>query len=557
VLFRSIENWKWLSYLPEGLIEIRDYAFDGCRSLKRINIPSTVEEIGEQAFDYCVKLDGITLPEGLQRLGEEAFSSCESLQRINIPSNIERIERGVFLFCSSLSEVVLLEGLEVIGKDAFSGCKSLESVTLPSSLKVVGIEAFEGCPRLNEIYTPDTIESIEDRAFKNCNLTNFLMPSSIGNDVDISIVGRNTSLVSLELSETVEQLLDYHDSTEEQTVLNVRNIAVPPACEIHIDLLKTGADLGLAFPDRNIDRMIEALQQRFDDLPIHKICYYQSYNSNFTSDQLNNSTEIKISQRRSKINPTGKQQDCLGMTPLHILACSTKPTIEMFRLLIDKYPETLIMEDKWGEIPLMYAIWCNAPTEILDLLVASYKSLYPEYEFDWSGMLLTLAKRNVPLANIQKLITTQQKSFPDQEYDMQQVTTELARFDAIKAILYKPYTPIETFIYLLRASITDRLDILGIRRWRIDLENCIKSLPEEGKNKMRETRAVYDRLATYESIKEGTSILELALWKAKIDDNSRNKRARVGEGVSYKEQCRVNCGADIVIRNVLPYLLPE
>jgi len=439
--------------LPEGLVQIRDYAFDGCRSLKRINIPSTVEEIGEQAFDYCVKLDGITLPEGLQRLGEEAFSSCESLQRINIPSNIERIERGVFLFCSSLSEVVLLEGLEVIGKDAFSGCKSLESVTLPSSLKVVGIEAFEGCPRLNEIYTPDTIESIEDRAFKNCNLTNFLMPSSIGNDVDISIVGRNTSLVSLELSETVEQLLDYHDSTEEQTVLNVRNIAVPPACEIHIDLLKTGTDLGVAFPDRNIDRMIEALQQRFDDLPIHKICYYQSYNSNFTSDQLNNSTEIKISQRRSKINPTGKRQDCLGMTPLHILACSTKPTIEMFRLLIDKYPETLIMEDKWGEIPIMYVIWCNAPTEVLELLVASYKSLYPEYEFDWSGMLLTLAKRNVPLANIQKLITTQQKSFPDQEYDMQQVTTELARFDAIKAYLCKPYTPIETFIYLLREPV--------------------------------------------------------------------------------------------------------
>ena len=172
-------------------------------------------------------------------------------------------------------------------------------------------------------------------------------------------------------------------------------------------------------------------------------------------------------------------------------------------------------------------------------------------------MLLTLAKRNVPLANIQKLITTQQKSFPDQEYDMQQVTTELARFDAIKATLCKPYTPIETFIYLLRASITDRLDILGIRRWRIDLENCIKSLPEEGKNKMRETRAVYDRLATYESIKEGTSMLELALWKAKID-KGRNKRARVsGDDVTYKEQCRINSGADIIIRNVLPYLLPK
>ena len=67
---------------------------------------------------------------------------------------------------------------------------------------------------------------------------------------------------------------------------------------------------------------------------------------------------------------------------------------------------------------------------------------------------------------------------------------------------------------------------------------------------------MYDTLATYESIKEGTSVLELALWKAKIDEG-RNKRARVEGDDSYKDRCRVNSGADIVIRNVLPYLLPK
>ena len=56
----------------------------------------------------------------------------------------------------------------------------------------------------------------------------------------------------------------------------------------------------------------------------------------------------------------------------------------------------------------------------------------------------------------------------------------------------------------------------------------------------------------------------LALWKAKIDefvtrDSSQrcNKRARVDNEVSYKDQCRINCGADIVVRNVLRYLLPK
>ena len=67
---------------------------------------------------------------------------------------------------------------------------------------------------------------------------------------------------------------------------------------------------------------------------------------------------------------------------------------------------------------------------------------------------------------------------------------------------------------------------------------------------------LYDRLATYESIKEGTSVLELALWKAKIDESSC-KRARVDSEVGSRGQCRINCGADIVMRNVLPYLLPK
>ena len=71
----------------------------------------------------------------------------------------------------------------------------------------------------------------------------------------------------------------------------------------------------------------------------------------------------------------------------------------MYRLLIEKYPETLIMKDKWEDIPLFYALWCNAPTDIIQLLVESYKSFYPEHVFDWGGMILTLAKRNLPLSN--------------------------------------------------------------------------------------------------------------------------------------------------------------
>ena len=87
------------------------------------------------------------------------------------------------------------------------------------------------------------------------------------------------------------------------------------------------------------------------------------------------------------------------------------------------------------------------------------------------------------------------------------------------------------------------------------MTNSINAVSEK-EGREEDTSSVYDRLAAYEIAKEGTSVLELTLWKAKIDESS-SKRARISEDVSYREQCRVNCGADIIIRNVLSYLLQK
>ena len=171
----------------------------------------------------------------------------------------------------------------------------------------------------------------------------------------------------------------------------------------------------------------------------------------------------------------------------------------------------------------------------------------------------TLAKRDAPYAKIEKLVDIQQSSFPDQKYDMEEVVVELAMYEGVQVGLgfmgHRRCTSIETFRYLLRISISKRLELLSIRRWHEELENRINAVSEK-KSRKEDTQAVYDRLATYESIKEGTSVLELALWKAKIDE-SHIKRAKVDGDVGHKEQCRFNSGADIIIRNVLPYLLPK
>jgi len=72
-----------------------------------------------------------------------------------------------------------------------------------------------------------------------------------------------------------------------------------------------------------------------------------------------NSRSCQRRTLRSKLNLSGNQQDCLGMTPLHILTCSSVHNLEVYRFIVEKYPTNLITEDRWGALPLLpllYAI---------------------------------------------------------------------------------------------------------------------------------------------------------------------------------------------------------
>jgi hypothetical protein len=60
-------------------------------------------------------------------------------------------------------------------------------------------------------------------------------------------------------------------------------------------------------------------------------------------------------------------------------------------------------------------------------------------------------------------------------------------------------------------------------------------------------------------LKEATKLLELAVWKAKLDEKEdcsiegRAKKAKI-DTAGAREERRITSGANIVIRNILPFL---
>ena len=79
---------------------------------------------------------------------------------------------------------------------------------------------------------------------------------------------------------------------------------------------------------------------------------------------------------------------------------------------------------------------------------------------------------------------------------------------------------------------------------------------------------VIDKMDHYRSeharhVREGTTLLVLALWKAKLDEKEespeegKTRKVKVVDSESARKERRITCGADIVIKNVLPFLQLE
>jgi hypothetical protein len=227
-------------------------------------------------------------------------------------------------------------------------------------------------------------------------------------------------------------------------------------------------------------------------------------------------------------DPTGLQQDCLGMTPLHILSCSTVQRLELYQLMIEIYHENLIVKDAWGATPLLYAVWGAAPREIIDFLIDSYQSLYPDHEFDWTAMLITLGGANAPVDVIQNLLDLQQTLSPGYIINWDRIVEVLAE----RTTWEDPQVDPRTFCFLTRCSIAARVSAIGVKQFRdaMAYDWMGHRSTFRGQRWRDETLLELEYYESeYQKLIESTSLLELALWKMNIDASSTDNDVAMGD----------------------------
>ncbi|EJK75084.1 hypothetical protein THAOC_03207, partial [Thalassiosira oceanica] len=107
--------------------------------------------VGRWALWGCFELVELQLNEGLEIIGQGAFENCKSLRSVAVPSTVTVLYNLAFCDCSNLVEVQLNEGLGFIGGGAFHTCTALRSVTIPSTVTKLGRYAFAHCTSLSEV----------------------------------------------------------------------------------------------------------------------------------------------------------------------------------------------------------------------------------------------------------------------------------------------------------------------------------------------------------------------------------------------------------------------
>lgn len=179
---------------------IEDSAFNHCKSLTNIIIPSGVISIGYDAFYDCADLTNVVIPNSVTDIDIGAFISTPWLnnypndfvivgnnilikykgnqQNATIPNTVTRIGSSAF-YRSGITTVIIPDGVTSIGQWAFGDCEALTQIIIPSSVTNIEDSAFDNTPWLNNYPNDFVIEGSNILIKYKGNQQNVTIPSSV------------------------------------------------------------------------------------------------------------------------------------------------------------------------------------------------------------------------------------------------------------------------------------------------------------------------------------------------------------------------------------------
>lgn len=140
-------------------------------TLRKVTFADGIQVIPQYFLSNITTLTKIEIPASVQKIGDHAFADCSNLKTVTFKepadSKLTTIDTSAFEGCSLMTLFKLPEGVTTINASAFKDCKKISLTDLPTGLITIGNAAFENCTMLRVGELP-AITALGTAAFKNC-----------------------------------------------------------------------------------------------------------------------------------------------------------------------------------------------------------------------------------------------------------------------------------------------------------------------------------------------------------------------------------------------------
>ncbi|CAJ1944315.1 unnamed protein product [Cylindrotheca closterium] len=448
----------------------------------------------------------------LKSLGAMTFKGCLNLRNVHLKSPlIKFIPNGAFLQCRRLTTIELPSSILRLEQSAFSCCTALKHIQIPPKVVQVQKRAFYRCKRLETIGWPEMLFEISADTLFGCQaLVNVQLPSSVQTIRERAFAGCS-SLVFLGLPEGLY-------SIETSAFEGCRSMVI-------LKLPTSLAEIQThAFEDCSELMSIEVCGNTMCRLEVH----FYGFEGCASLIHLSTPQNLHLNI------------DCFG----------ERPNFSCGKLMDDPTPrfESLPMHE-----------WCYHQVYFpLSSILHEISNLSGQ---EVSPMMMQHDRLGMTPFHILALSSRPDKALFECFIDKLSLNKEVLLkqdnldFTPLDYLFRNPSNESrESLSYLAKLLVNDRIEGLTLKRWRDELSGMLTVFLHL--DKAEQTRARFRTFLRHISTKEHQevlSILECAVWKVKLIDVTMNLKNTANEYVD-RHFCRVSCGVEGVISNVLPFL---
>lgn len=195
--------------------------FNGCKSLKEINIPGGVATIASNNFKGCVSLEKLIIEQGATPLditilafgdggtsslkevvvnramgtkyatvADAPFRNAKLLEKVTIGGSMLEVPSSFFSLTPMLNTVTFTNQPTKLGTDVFAN-SGIAQITLPESITTIPSGVLANCPNLTKVTLGSAVTSIADLAMVNSPIAEINLPTSLTSIGQMAFSGAN------------------------------------------------------------------------------------------------------------------------------------------------------------------------------------------------------------------------------------------------------------------------------------------------------------------------------------------------------------------------------